>query len=416
MFLGYLFAIQTWSALSCYYNDFGIYNIELFRYTETTFATSRLILFYLISNFGFLIAGRFVLSSPMPRTDYSFGVEWKRFQLMKWLGVLIVGVLLLYIFHDFAVHGIPLLQGINKLEHYQEGGSFERFLVVYGYALVFMLGWARKSHKKIHLSDILLVALIVHLILTANKFSSLLLLLICYFAPSAMRSISSAKPWRMFRAKTVMLLSSAVGLFLLLSFGSYHLGADDSDMATFILADRVLANQGHLWWAVDKDYFDEGHYDNNHWKAEVNGIISPAKAEEGSVGMKYLMLNILGPKISYYIFDKGYLYTMAYPAILVASFSYPVAMFVQLLAGIFLCALMYYVYWSTRYNHPFRALIAMLMLIPYITVLFTGNFSGFFTLGMLAKFSLLAALELGVLGVASVERTTRPLREEAVPV
>ena len=51
---GFFFLMQCWALVSCWYNDLGVYNPELFRYTDTSLATTRLSLFCLLFNVGFV--------------------------------------------------------------------------------------------------------------------------------------------------------------------------------------------------------------------------------------------------------------------------------------------------------------------------------------------------------------------------
>ena len=63
------------------------------------------------------------------------------------------------------------------------------------------------------------------------------------------------------------------------------------------------------------------------------------------------------------------------------------------MGGIFF-ALLFYLYHCILYRHHFRALIALLVAIPFITVLFTGNLFVFFSAGMVPKIGILLLLEL----------------------
>ena len=125
----------------------------------------------------------------------------------------------------------------------------------------------------------------------------------------------------------------------------------------------------------------------------------PGSAPVESVGMRYLMVRILGPETAYAIFDAGALYTMAYPAILIATFPYPVAMVIQFLAGMVLLIMLYYLRYCLIYQHHFRSLVMIIVVFPFVTMLFTGNFFVFFTLGMVVKIGILIGAETNLFGL-----------------
>jgi len=75
---------------------------------------------------------------------------------------------------------------------------------------------------------------------------------------------------------------------------------------------------------------------------------------------------------------------MAYPAILLAMFPLATVALVQFLAGILFCFCSI-ICITNRVCHGLRAVITILMIVPFITMLFTGNFEVFFTFGMMLK-------------------------------
>jgi hypothetical protein len=184
-------------------------------------------------------------------------------------------------------------------------------------------------------------------------------------------------------------------VFTLGAFATYSFAIGDSDIALNYLISRIFAMQGQMWWAVDYEYYNNAMYDSRHLHVELQKIFSPESVSSTDIGMQYLMIAVLGPKLAYPIIEKGYLYTMTYPAILIATFPFTIAIVLQFFAGIVFFTLLYYLHFCIIYRHKFRAIIVLLMIIPFITVLFTGNYVAFFTFGMSIKFFILLGLELG---------------------
>ena len=133
-----------------------------------------------------------------------------------------------------------------------------------------------------------------------------------------------------------------------------------------------------------------------HWQDELHGIIEPGDTPIGAVGLPYLMVEVLGQERAYALFEGGYLFTSAWPAILVATMPYGFAFVVQFVAGMLLFVILYYFYYSVSYRHTVRALIALTVVFPFITMLSSGYLANFFTVGMAVKLVTLIVLELGL--------------------
>ena len=395
--LGYVMFVQTWSLASCLYNDFGIYNFELFRYTETTLATSRLALFYIVFNLGFLVVASILAKRPLSRREYTLGIEGLRLGNLKLTAYFFGMVVLGYVAYSFATDGIPIFEGVHKVLFYQDAGPVERFLLGYGPFIAFALGYFRRLRGRISISGILLVLMLLYLVLTGNKFSALTRLAVCYYAAVFAQYWQTNPNFKILRLRNIVIGLAVIMLIIggvLASYSFWGLSAQD---ARLLLFDRVLALQGHLWWASDHSLFALDRFDPNHWLAEWRAIVNLGQVAEGTAGMKYVMVQAIGAERAFPIFFNGYLYTMAYPAILVLTFPYPVALGLQFLAGVFLCGLLYYLHHCLVYRHFVRAMLAMTIIIPFIGVLSTGDLFVLVTPGIALKLLILLVLELGVI-------------------
>jgi hypothetical protein len=319
-----------------------------------------------------------------------------------------VGLFILYLTYSFATDGIPVLQGMDRWTYFQQASSLERILVGYGAPLSFLLGYFRIKRARFSVNGFLMSLFILYAVLISNKFSLLILLLLYYFLPIYARHHAENPHRSLFRVKNAIVLILVIVLFAGFSYARYSHMMNDLSRAEGLLVHRVLALQGQMWWAVDKDVSTNGRYDRDHWKAELDNILSGGGAEKGQVGMQYLMVKVLGPERAYPIIDNGYLYTATYPAILIATFRYPVALIVQFFAGMIFLLMLHYLHFTVVYRHSFRALVAIVVVSPYATTLQTGNFDVFFTAGMAVKISVLIVLELGLVkGIRGTEIAER---------
>jgi hypothetical protein len=385
--------MSTWVLISCFYNDLGIFNLELYRFTETTYATSRLAGFYIVFNLGFLFMARLLANRPLARVDYAFSKETLRFGHLKFSVFAAIALIALYIVYSFMTEGIPLFSGINRIEYFRQADLLERNLLFYGSPIAFLLGFYRRKHGRFSVNGLIIGIFILFAILVGNKFSMLVALLISYYAPIYVRYLADHPRLRLFTWRRLAALSSVVGVLILLTLGVYLYLLKDVSHASSLLTNRIFAFQGQMWWAVDHDISTNGRYDRDHWQVELDNILSPGDTREGEVGMQYLMIKVLGPGKAYEIFDRGYLYTHTYPAILMATFPPAISVFIQFFAGMVFFVILYYLYYSILYRHVVRALITLLMIAAYIPVLFTGNFAVFLTLGLMIKSAIIVVLE-----------------------
>ena len=397
---GYVMFLQTWSLVSCFYNDLGIYNFELFSYTETTLATCRLALFYIVFNLGFFLVAAYLVRRPLARRDYFVGTRDLRLGNLKVTAYFLGLVLLGYIAYSFSVSGIPIFEGIQRIMFIRSTGPVQRFLFNDGAYIAFALGYFRHLRGKFSVNGILLTLMLLNLVLTGNKFSALIRLLVAYYTAVFVKSWIANPSMKIWRMRYLVIGVVVVTVLLAGAFASYSIMPSGQDAGKFLF-ERVMALQGHLWWASDNTLFALGRFDSNHWQAEWAAIVHLGDVPEGSVGMKYVMVQAIGADRAFTIFDTGFRYTMAYPAILVLTFPYPVALILQLMAGGLLGLLLYYLHYSLVYRHFVRALLALNIILRFVEgILSTGDLFVFLSPGIAFKLLLLAILELGILRYA----------------
>ncbi len=395
IFLKFVFAF-FWGLISCYYNDLGVYNLELFRYTHTSLATFGLAMFGTVFNLGFLAMAALVGERPLARQDYRFSKATFQLGNLKMSAYIVVALLLAYVIHMFATEGIPLMSGLGRHVFMDQANPMEKLFLVYGSLVAFVLGYFRLKRGRYSVNGVLMMLFVVFGIFIGNKFSFLTHILTYYYVSIYVRYHASHPGLRLFNRGKITAYAGVLVVILGLVFASYTWTKGDSRTALTYMYNRVLAFQGQLWWAVDNDVQENGRYDRDHWKAELDAIVDPGNSENGEVGLKYIMVKVLGAEKAYPIIDNGYLYTAAYPAILIATFPYAIALVIQFVAGMFLLLMLYYLYYTILYRHTIRAFIMVLVVMPYTVAVGTGNLAVFLTFGMVVKIGVLILLELGL--------------------
>jgi hypothetical protein len=396
---GFLYLSQAWALISCFYNELGTYNVELFRFTYMTLSTSRLALLYIAFNIGFMVAASFLQKTPLAKVE--FKLTLKSLHLGNLMTAVYVGVALLFAYLGYwlVVGGIPVLAGFGRFEYFQTTDPIQRAMIIFGNLIAFVLGFFRPDRKKLTANGLVLALFIIYAILIGNKFSMLMSLTVYYYVAIYARYYRDHPNVRLIKVKHGVMVLIAVAALSCFAFFTYALVIGDTGIAYNYLINRTLAFQGEVWWAVDRDVSEQGMYDRSHGQVELDNILHSGSVPQEDVGMKYIMVKILGADKAYPIIERGYLYTMAYPAILITIFSYWSSLIIQILAGAFFALLLFYLNFCILYRHAVRAIITMVVIIPFITVLFTGNFAVFFTFGMF----ILVALELGSSGARRKE-------------
>jgi hypothetical protein len=394
VFFAFIAFSQMWALVSCFYNDLGIYNIELFRYTEPSYATFRLGMLYLVFNLGFLLVMAAVKDRPLTRVDYRWSRETLDSGGVKLAIYTAIGLLIVDIVHSFYAGGIPALSGFNRLMYIREASKLEQILTLYSYLIAFALGYFRIKRGRFSVNGVLVFVFIIYSIFIGNKFSAIITILVYYYAPIFARYVSAHPGVKILTKRTVIVSVCTVLILLGIAFGSYLWVFGDSALAATYFKNRTLAFQGEMWWAADYGYYHDDLYDPGHLKTEFDAIVSPDDVAPTDVGMKYLMIRVLGPEKAYPIIEKGFLYTMTYPAILLTMIPLWVTFIIQFFAGVVFAVILYYLYYSVVYGHFVRSIIAVTILLPYTVVLVTGNLFVFFSFGMLIKIAVLLILEI----------------------
>ena len=392
----YLSAMQLWALFSCFCNDLGVYNSELFFHTVPTLATARLGIFYTIFNMGFILAARVIGARVLTRIDYTLGVTsaWRR--NLRLVLYLLVAVVVGHVSYSFITGGIPVLTGLDRLDYFEQAGTLDRFLTHNSMLIAFALGLFRVRKGRYSVNGLIFVGMIIYAVLIGHKFSFLVGILTCYYTPVFIRHVHDNGGRGIFNVRhfvTAMVICTA---FVAFAYASYVHRLNSPSRALTQLVDRICTSQGQIWWAVDYGYLGLRTHDPEHWRAELRHIVSTERGPSDDAGMRYLMVQILGQDRAQAVFSHGYLYTMAYPAILLVTFPYALAIALQFAAGVVFFVLLYYLYYCIVYRHHFRSIVMCLVVFPYITMLFTGNFFVFVSVGMLVKFMVLTAMETGL--------------------
>ena len=149
-----------------------------------------------------------------------------------------------------------------------------------------------------------------------------------------------------------------------------------------LIFSRIFLFQGHLFWSAFQDSMSLINYD--HYQKELSVILQTASVEPDQLGMKFLMYQALGETAYIYI-DRGFLFTMGFPAILLYMMSYQAIFLTMSFLGFLLGAIISVWKYFVVSKSLIYQLIALSIFSPFVTMLFTGNLFIFFSFTMVIK-------------------------------
>ena len=375
----YIVIIQSWSLLSVFYNDLGIWNPELFSNTKASLATIGLAVALATFFSGFFWAEmRFKPPQLSSKPTVTLILNGQQRNAMIILIALAIG----FFSANIIVRGDAFF--VDRLAYLKSASIFEQLFLGFLPFVAFTLGYLRESTKGLALTDLCFLFLLLYLTMIGNKFSFLIIVFVAYVL--GLRQVYTLKnAFRLINTKNVFLATLSVAIVVALALRQYEGQAGATLAAADLLTRRLFAYQGHVWWAVFNDItlFEPSQIKNEFKAAVFKDFIL------GDAGLSYLMVEILGWSRAYQLFENGYLYTMGFPAILLKIspwFSLPFLLFfIGTLGGIISI-------WQRSFvsNDRFpAALVAFSMLVPFSTFVLSGNAYVFFTIELLAKIILL---------------------------
>lgn len=395
--LAYINFCLMWSLVSTYSNDLGDYNFELTLHTFPTLATSYLSLLYIIFNLGIFSAYRFslIFNNSLNRIRV---FRLPSFKITNNLFIIFIFLILSIEFFSVAGNFSALLSGnLSRATTFETGSFIIKFLLSYPFIAPIIIAYIAtlETKKYKHISAVLIIFYIMILIGSGHKFSSLIDVLFYYFASRFWSSSNSFKglDLRNFFKKILnfRILVFPTLIFCYIYYTYAQIAGGYSDILFELLYDRIFLFQGQLFWTSFVDYIGNGALESGHLAIEIQKIIDPYSVNNSEVGMQYVMIQALGNP-AYEIIDKGYLYTMSFPGILLYMMSYPYICLTMFIFGAFYMIIIIIWRLGAVKKSMFTQLLALSILGPFITLLFTGNFYVFFTLLLFIKFLILSGM------------------------
>jgi hypothetical protein len=394
---GYINVFIMWALVSTYANDLGDYNFEIKRYTYTTLATSYLALLYALFNLGFYLAYRYSKRFELALGHHRYFRLPTSLSLNYFIAFFVLAVLGVHLL-SVGSQAQTVLQGyLSRADTVENGNMLAKVLTAYPFLAPVLISTIAnipgRGFKKIGVLGLLLY--LTSLVFMGHKFSGLFEALFYYLATyyfssshrsphfNASRLMKLAVNWR------TLSIISVLSYLIYLSYTKVALGS--FNILLELLYERIFLFQGQLFWTSFVDYVSNGGPDTSQLLVEVKKIIGDEDVSNAEVGMQYVMIKALGSP-AHIIIDKGFLYTMAFPGILLYMLDYVYICLIMLILGA--TFMMLTLLWKLGVMH--RSLTLQLLTLsifgPLISLLFTGNLVVFFTLLLGLKIFLLMSI------------------------
>lgn len=256
-FLILFFFYAIWSLISIIFIDFGTFIVEQDRTSYFTGASIRFILI-MLPLFAFtpkLISNRLEKNSKSKLNESLF----KNTNLIKKIVYILSYVILIYLYINLYISGIPLLESkISNFNFYTTYSKLPFVNIIQStfsiYFLVFhgLMISDKKSKKKTKiLSFCYYLLMIIYRILFGEKFYPFLVYSVFFFLPFLMNVFKNRKNKGFFSFKQIFICVTIVCILLgcvLIKYSNNNSKKSPMEQLT----SRALSLQAHMFWGYDK--------------------------------------------------------------------------------------------------------------------------------------------------------------------
>lgn len=256
--LGSLFFIEiVWQFISIVWIDCGAYITEQTRYSFFTGASIRYTVLMLPFAIMFPIFIQKGMKKEMTLVSFRLRHGEKRIWHSNKYALGFIGFLILYMYLNLVISGIPLLSSaVSKSRFYTHFSKLPFCNVIQNYFLPFFMlylgietGYRRKKRRKLFVPVTMAITIVLFQLLMDNKFYGLYDYVLYYILPILIlnpRKIISPK--RRLPMKWIGVGLLAIALILALSYSKYT--KTMINPVQFLL-DRLFSLQSHTFWGID---------------------------------------------------------------------------------------------------------------------------------------------------------------------
>lgn len=318
----------VWRLISVFYIDaFGpVFSEELERYVGPGLAALPLVASQALLVLALLVSfrpqrlralasgtcGRLATIVPAGRFDLSSVVFW----------TVLAYVLALWI--ELRLRGpIPLFAGIERFDYTRQyGGPLHQRLIEWGAMLAFQLGLfmtlpAMRGGRFDLRFAALFAGVLIYLFVVGHRFSSFYAYSSFFIIPVGALLLREGADHRRLRRILHYFALAAAGLAVLIAVALIHsytvVRGSEIDLLRFKLTQRILVQQGEMWWATYERVFV--HADWNGALAMFKLFVAPFNPSSNST-MQLLMEQALPLDRTYALLTQGQTYTGGWPEVL----------------------------------------------------------------------------------------------------
>lgn len=386
LFLIFYFS-QFWIIISSYVLDIGgFYSSNLHIYSSESLGTT----FLIFSNiFIFYIIYKNI-NKIIPTTNY-LKLNINKY-VIEGLYIIIV-IYLVLVFSYMFINGIPILIGIDRAQFFENMNKihiisffmsyFSLINIFCGIGYVYLYNRKKRLNKFIFLFFLI----ILFLVLSGNKFSSLFLATVYFLTPILLLANNTV-----ITKKNIVLLVSVFILFIAsaiyLHYRNYsYISSIGKGVLGSYLFQRIFVFQGGIWHRIYEVIIENGNFIISHIITELKAILGFNTKQY--TGLKYLMEISAEGDFIYDIIEGDYLYTGGFPAILLATFNWVFFFPVLYLIVKLYLFIIKILYRCLKSKNIVIIYLSITLYVNFNSLLTSGDFSSFFTINNFIKYSII---------------------------
>ncbi len=221
--------------------------------------------------------------------------------------------------------GVPLLAGIDRGAFALQAGPIVGLLYRYEIYLCLMAGVlyvedARRGHAGVRsVVAGCIGGLVLAYVMMGHKFSGIFFNLLLFAIPISLASLDGVHRFAWLTARRAV-VAVGLGVLFTLTVKAYLTRFANSATLTYYLEQRLLIQQGELWWSAWDRVVEAGQFDPETARDAVfHHPVTETTIYTGNTSLTYLMYLERGSPV-HGLFVNGYLFTGASPTILLELF------------------------------------------------------------------------------------------------
>lgn len=394
--LVWLLIPMSWRVFDAAYIDLAgpVYSEQLGIHVGPGHASALLVL-DLIATFSVfaLLLPRSYRQVNASREAARFGVTMENLRVVL---LVLITLLLIGVYIEVLLRGVPVLSRIERYDYaMSHAGPLYRFLLRFGDPLAMYLG-CMAVYPVLHGRSVdrpflfLLIAMLIVAFLTGHRFSAFFkfcTLFAMAFGAMAVKDEVPVIAWRASRSLSMVFLAGLLIAVPALLLSYFFTRFDDPAQAWYSITQRILVQQGELWWVTHERVVDQ-----NIWGISpvLDGLFASPLDASRNTTIQFLMEAALGQDAARLI-GQDTQYAGGFPEVFHEAFGPGLGVVAVALASVPAAYLLRTFLLAVVRGRPLTMLTSAMLLYPFQIMFWGGMLNFLLAWSFWAKLVLFAA-------------------------